>query len=53
MILVTGATGNLGKAHVESILSRGIAASDITVLVRNENKAAAFISDGHHTKIDR
>lgn len=51
MILVTGATGNLGKAIVESILSRGISASNITVLVRNENKAAAFISDGLHTKI--
>jgi NAD(P)H dehydrogenase (quinone) len=51
MILVTGATGNLGKAIIESILSRGIAASDITVLVRNENKAAKFISNGLHIKI--
>ena len=51
MILVTGATGNLGKATVESILSRGIDASNIIVLVRNENKAAGFISNGIHTKI--
>lgn len=38
MILVTGATGNLGKATVE-FLSKKIPAKEIAVLVRDENKA--------------
>jgi len=39
MILVTGATGNLGKRTVE-FLAKKIPASEIAVLVRDENKAS-------------
>jgi NAD(P)H dehydrogenase (quinone) len=39
MILVTGATGNLGKATVE-FLSKKIPVGNIAVLVRDENKAS-------------
>ena len=39
MILITGATGNLGKATVE-FLTKKIPAKDIAVLVRDENKAS-------------
>lgn len=39
MILVTGATGNLGKATVE-FLAKKIPADNIAVLVRDENKAS-------------
>jgi NAD(P)H dehydrogenase (quinone) len=39
MILVTGATGNLGKATVEFLLKKN-PAKDIAVLVRDTNKAA-------------
>jgi NAD(P)H dehydrogenase (quinone) len=46
MILVTGATGNLGKATINSLLSKGIAASNITALVRDETKATEFKSRG-------
>jgi len=46
MILVTGATGNLGKATIHSLLNRGIAPNDITALVRDETKAAELKSKG-------
>jgi len=39
MILVTGATGNLGKATVEFLLKK-IPAKEIAVLVRDANKAS-------------
>lgn len=39
MILITGATGNLGKATVE-FLAKKVPAKDIAVLVRDENKAS-------------
>lgn len=39
MILITGATGNLGKATVE-FLSKKIPSESIAVLVRDENKAS-------------
>ncbi|WP_343632559.1 SDR family oxidoreductase [Fluviicola sp.] len=39
MILITGATGNLGKATVE-FLSKKIPVGNIAVLVRDENKAS-------------
>jgi NAD(P)H dehydrogenase (quinone) len=51
MILVTGATGNLGKAIILSILNRGISASNLTALVRNNGKADELISNGLHIKI--
>lgn len=39
MILITGATGNLGKATIE-FLSKKIPSENIAVLVRDENKAS-------------
>ncbi len=44
-ILVTGATGNLGKAVTESLLKK-TAAANISVLVRDADKAAAFKNQG-------
>ncbi len=51
MILVTGATGNLGKATIHSLLSRGIAPSDITALVRDEARSAELKSKGLQIKV--
>lgn len=51
MILVTGATGNLGKATIHSLLDRGISPSDITALVRDETKSAELRSKGLQIKI--
>jgi NAD(P)H dehydrogenase (quinone) len=39
MILVTGATGHFGKSTIQFLLNKGVAASDIAALVRDENKA--------------
>ncbi|HJS00739.1 MAG TPA: SDR family oxidoreductase [Flavobacterium sp.] len=38
-ILVTGATGNFGKLTIDFLLKKGIAAANISALVRDENKA--------------
>ncbi|MEO8254642.1 MAG: SDR family oxidoreductase [Flavobacterium sp.] len=51
MILVTGATGNLGKATIDSLLDKGISPSDITALVRDETKSAELKSKGLQIKI--
>ncbi|WP_333801960.1 NAD(P)H-binding protein [Sphingobacterium multivorum] len=51
MILVTGATGNLGKATIDSLLNRGIAPNNITALVRDESKAAELKSKGLQIKL--
>jgi NAD(P)H dehydrogenase (quinone) len=51
MILVTGATGNLGKATINSLLNKGTAVNDITALVRDETKAAEFKSKGIQVKV--
>lgn len=51
MILVTGATGNLGKATINSLLNRGIAPNDITALVRDETRSAALKSKGLQIRI--
>jgi NAD(P)H dehydrogenase (quinone) len=50
MILVTGATGNLGTATINSLLNRCIAPNDITALVRDETKSAALRSKGIQIK---
>lgn len=39
MIVVTGATGNLGKSTIEFLLKKGVAPNNIAALVRNEDKA--------------
>ena len=51
MILVTGATGNLGKATINSLLNKDIAVSNITALVRDKTKAAEFRSKGIQVKV--
>ena len=51
MILVTGATGHLGNAAIQSLLKKGISAKDITALVRDENKAANLKDQGVQIKI--
>lgn len=51
MILVTGATGNLGKATIKSLVDKGIAATDIAALVRDETKAAALRATGIQVKL--
>lgn len=45
-ILVTGATGQFGKATIDYLLKKGYPASSIAALVRDENKAAALQSSG-------
>ena len=51
MILVTGATGNLGKATVQSLLDKGIAPSDITALVRDDTKATELKAKGIQVRL--
>jgi NAD(P)H dehydrogenase (quinone) len=51
MILVTGATGHLGKAVISSLLAKGIPASNIAALVRDEKKAADLKEKGIQIKI--
>ena len=50
MILVTGATGNLGKATVEFLVKK-IPANQIAVLVRDASKAADFKNLGVDIRI--
>lgn len=45
-IAVTGATGHLGGLIIESLLARGVAASDIVAIVRDEAKAAPLAERG-------
>ncbi len=51
MILVTGATGHLGKATIEFLLAKGVAASEIAALVRDEAKAQDLKAKGITLKI--
>jgi len=51
MISITGATGHLGKATVDALLARGVAANEITVLVRDESKAADLKTKGVSIRI--
>lgn len=46
MIIVTGATGQLGGLIVESLLARGTPAEEIGVSVRNPKKAQGFADRG-------
>ncbi len=46
MIIVTGATGNFGKAAIQSLLDKGVAGNDIAALVRDPNKASEWKEKG-------
>lgn len=46
MIVLTGATGHLGKLVIDSLLEKGVAANDIVAAVRNVGKAADLASRG-------
>lgn len=50
MILVTGATGQLGSQIVENLLTQ-ISPNEIAVLVRDEEKAKDLIEKGVHIRI--
>lgn len=50
MILITGATGHLGKATIEFLLKK-IPADKIAALARDENKAAALKAKGIDVRI--
>lgn len=51
MIVITGATGNLGKATINFLLKKGVPAANISALVRDEAKAADLKSQGVNLKI--
>lgn len=51
MILVTGATGHLGNAAIQSLLKKGVRAHEITALVRDENKAVNLKNQGIQIRI--
>lgn len=51
MILITGATGGLGNATIQSLLAKGVQPNEITALVRNENKAADLKNKGVQIKV--
>jgi NAD(P)H dehydrogenase (quinone) len=51
MILVTGATGHFGKATIDFLLKKGIAANEISALVRDETKAQDLKEKGVTLKI--
>jgi NAD(P)H dehydrogenase (quinone) len=50
MILITGATGNLGSKVIEALLKR-VAATEIAALVRDENKAQDLKEKGISIRI--
>ena len=51
IILVTGATGNLGKATINALLNKGVHANNIIALVRDETKAATLKEKGITLKV--
>lgn len=51
MILVTGASGNYGKATIDFLLKKGIPANSISGLVRNEDKVEDLKAKGINLKI--
>jgi NAD(P)H dehydrogenase (quinone) len=51
MILVTGATGHLGNAAIQSLLKKGVPAHEISALVRDENKAVNLKDQGVQIRI--
>jgi len=51
MILITGATGSLGKATINFLLEKGYQAQNIIALVRDEAKASDLKAQGVTVKI--
>ncbi len=51
MILITGATGNFGKATIDFLLKKNIAASNITAMVRDAAKAEDLKNKGINIKV--
>lgn len=51
MILVTGATGHLGKATIDVLLQKGISPNTISALARNREKAEELKAKGINVKI--
>lgn len=49
-ILITGASGNFGKATIDFLLKKGIAANTISALVRDEAKGADLKAKGINIK---
>lgn len=50
-IVVTGATGHLGRLTVDSLLARGVAASDIRALGRSAERLAPLAAQGVETAV--
>ncbi|MFD7284872.1 SDR family oxidoreductase [Streptomyces sp. NPDC059863] len=50
-IVVTGATGNLGRLVVAALLSDGVPADGIAIVVRNEEKAADLVARGVELRV--
>ena len=50
-ILVTGATGNFGRTTIDFLLEKGIAAANISALVRDESKAEDLKAKGITIKV--
>ncbi|MEV6423051.1 SDR family oxidoreductase [Streptomyces sp. NPDC051662] len=50
-IVVTGATGHLGRLVVESLLADGVPADGIAIVVRNEEKAAGLVARGVELRV--
>lgn len=51
MILITGATGQLGKSTLQHLLKKGVSSSQISALVRDEAKAGDLKSQGIQIKV--
>ncbi|SED05716.1 NAD(P)H dehydrogenase (quinone) [Tenacibaculum sp. MAR_2009_124] len=51
MILVTGATGNYGKSVIKFLLNKGVSPSNISALVRSEEKSADLKEKGIKLKV--
>ncbi|WP_404381574.1 SDR family oxidoreductase [Knoellia locipacati] len=50
-ILVTGATGQLGRLAIDALLARGVAPRDIAAFVRDKAKASDLAERGVHVRV--
>ncbi|MER8069733.1 SDR family oxidoreductase [Streptomyces sp. NPDC094034] len=50
-IVVTGATGHLGRLVVAALLADGVPADEIAIVVRNEEKAAGLVARGVELRV--